>query len=117
MGLPSSLLSFEAEMEFLEQAMDSATGKRMFFRDQGYAESFRMRCYAARKLHRQENSKIHDPGTKMHGKSEYDPLRLTIKAAAAEDQGWWVYARQNKLNLDRVEDIPEEEADGDALTG
>lgn len=106
MTLPSSLLSYSAQLEFMDLAMDSPTGKRMFFRDEKKAERFKMKCNYARVLHRREGMRIHDPDNVMWGKSEYDVLVFTNRVSP---DGFWVYAQREIFNPEAVEDIPEDE--------
>jgi hypothetical protein len=106
MTLPNSLLSFTAQQEFMYMAMDSPTGKRMFFRKEKDAERFKIKCNYARVLHRRENMRIHDPDSIMYGKSEYDVLVFTTRVSP---DGYWVYARREVLNTEMVEDIPDDD--------
>lgn len=87
--------------------MDEERGARMFFDKINEAEHFRMRANYARVLHRNENKKIHDPGTPLYGKSEYDVIVFTIKTS---EDGFWVYAQKSVLDTSRVEPIPAEDA-------
>lgn len=106
MSLPSSLLSYEVQLKFMEMAMDEERGTRMFFLREPEAEHFRMRCNYARVLHRAENKNIHEPGMPLYGKSEYDVLVFTIRTSP---DGFWVYAMKQILDTSRVEPIPEED--------
>jgi hypothetical protein len=106
MSLPSSLLAYDPQLKFMEMAMDEERGTRMFFNKMTEAEHFRMRCNYARVLHRRENAKVHEEGTPLHGKSEYDVIVFTIRTSA---DGFWVYAQKAVLDTSRVEPIPEEE--------
>lgn len=106
MSLPNSFLAYEAQIQFMERAMDEARGARMFFLREAEAEHWRMRCNYARVLHRKENLTVHEPGTPLHGKSEYDVIVFTIRTSA---DGFWVYAEKQVLDTSRVEPIPEED--------
>lgn len=106
MSLPNSFLAYEAQIQFMERAMDEAKGARMFFLREAEAEHWRMRCNYARVLHRRENLTVHEPGTKLHGKSEYDVIVFTIRTSP---DGFWVYAEKQVLDTSRVEPIPEED--------
>lgn len=103
MSLPSSLLSYEPELKFMEMAMDEERGTRMFFTKLNEAEHFRMRCNYARVLHRSENKKIHEPGMPLYGKSEYDIITFVIRSS---EDGFWCYAQKQFLDTSRVEPIP-----------
>ncbi len=106
MSLPSSLLAYDAQLQFMEMSMDQERGMRMFFLREAEAEHWRMKCNYARVLHRQENKKVHEEGTTLHGKSEYDVLVFTIRTSP---DGFWVYAQKQILDTSRVEPIPEED--------
>lgn len=106
MSLPNSFLAYEAQIQFMEQAMDEKRGARMFFLREAEAEHWRMRCNYARVLHRKENLAVHEPGTPLHGKSEYDVIVFTIRTSP---DGFWVYAEKQVLDTSRVEPIPEED--------
>jgi hypothetical protein len=106
MSLPSSLLSYEPQLQFMDIALDEERGARMFFTKESSAEHFRMRCNYARVLHREENKKIHEEGMPLHGKSEYDVLVFTIKTSP---DGFWCYAEKQILDVSRVEPIPIED--------
>lgn len=106
MSLPKSLLAYEVQLEFMDRSMDLPAGGRMFFTDEAQAEHFRMRCNYARALHREENEKIHQPGTPLYGKSEYDILVFTIKHSA---DGVWVYAAKQIFPENNFEPIPEDD--------
>jgi hypothetical protein len=60
-----------------------------------------MRCNNARKLHREENKKIHAPNTPLYGTSEYDRLQLKLKQDT--DEQWWVYAERSQLDPSAIE--------------
>lgn len=106
MSLPSSLLAYEVELKFMEMAMDQERGARYFCGTSQEAEHFRMRCNYARKLHRQENARIHEPGMPLHGKSEYDVIVFTVRMSP---DGHWVYAQKQIFDESRAEPIPVED--------
>ena len=107
MALSNSTLAYQDCKEFLERAIDAARGARMLFKTEADAEYWRMRCNQFRKLDRVDNMQVHEIGSKMYGKSEYDSLVMTVKWSP--DSLWWVYAEKRVLNPERVEDIPEDE--------
>lgn len=106
MALSSSLLAYQDCLDFMERAMDEERGARMYFRAESEAEHWRMRCNYARKLHRDQNKQVYEPGDKMYGMSEYDPLMFTIRQSP---DGYWVYAKKMELDTTRVEPIPDED--------
>lgn len=107
MALSTSPLAYTDCREFLEQALSAPNGSRLPFRAETSAQHFRMRCNYFRVLDRKDNETIHEPGTPLHGKSEYDTLTLTVKWSP--DEIWWVYAQQRTLPQGLIEDIPTDE--------
>ena len=105
MSLSSSLQSYSDCLDFFERVIDDPKGGRVFIGDYADAHHFRMRCNQARKLHRQQNKAIHDPGTALYGCSEYDPLCLQIKVDT--DGGHWVYAIKMRLDASQIELLSE----------
>jgi hypothetical protein len=107
MSLSESVLAYSDCKEFFERAMDTERGARIPFRTSKEAEYWRMRCNQFRKLDRRENMVIHEVGTKMYGRSEYDMLTMVIKESP--EPLFWVYAEKRTLADGLVEDIPEDE--------
>ena len=107
MALSNSTLAYTDCKEFLERAVDAERGARIPFKTEKEAEYWRMRCNQFRKLDRIDNLAIHEFGSKMHGKSEYDVISMVIKESP--DGYWWVYAQKRTLDPGVIEDIPEDE--------
>jgi pyruvate formate-lyase activating enzyme-like uncharacterized protein len=105
MSLPTSLQSYQDCLDFFERVVDDPKGGRVWIGTYSDAYNFRMRCNKARQLHREENKKIHDPGMKMYGASEYDPLQLKLKEDTTSE--WWVYAERVQLDPSTVELLSE----------
>lgn len=105
MTLSNSLLSFTDCLDFFESVVDDPKGGRVFIGTYENAHYFRMRCNQARKLHRLENAKVHEPGTKMHGHSEYDPLCLRLKMDT--DNNWYVYAERMHIDASQIDLLSE----------
>jgi|SRR5882724_5211416 len=107
MPLPNSLHAYSDCLDFFEQVVDDPKGGRVFIGEYAKAHYFRARCNQARKLHRIQNSKIHDPGTTMHGCSEYDPLCLQLKMDT--ENNWYVYAVRMKIDASQIDLLSETE--------
>ena len=109
MPLPSSLQSYGDCLDFFEKVVDDPKGGRVFLGDYSSAHYFRLRCNQARKLHREENKKIHPENTPLYGSSEYD--RLQLKLREDTNGNWYVYAERSQLDPDSVELLSEMEDD------
>lgn len=112
MPLPTSLQSYGDCLDFFERIVDDPKGGRIRLGTYEKASAFRMRCNAARQLHREENKKIHEPNTPLYGASEYDPFQLQLKDDT-EGQ-WWVYAVRSALDPEAVELLSEVEDGNEA---
>lgn len=105
--------------EFLEAIVEDPQGGRIW---QGHGKDgenaaikFRHRCHQFRRLHRKQNERIYPPGDKMHGRSEYDSLKLTVKEDT--EGGWWVYAEQYRNPPQSIQLLSEVEPDHSILDG
>lgn len=105
MSLSTSLPSYADCLDFFERVVDDPKGGRVFIGSFEDAHHFRMRCNQARKLHRAQNARIHEQGSKMWGVSEYDPLCLRIKQDT--DGGYWVYAERMQIDASQIELLSE----------
>lgn len=108
MTLPTSLQSYSDCLDFFERIVDDPEGGRVAIGTYEAAHHFRHRCNQARRLHREQNKKVHAEGLPFHGASEYDPLMLSLAQDTTGE--WWVYARRMKLAPDQVELLSEVEA-------
>ena len=105
MSLSNSLLAYSDCLDFFEKVIDDPKGGRVFIGSYADAHHFRMRCNQARKLHRQQNEMVHEPGTKLWGCSEYDPLCLQIKVDT--NGSHWVYAVKMQIDASQIELLSE----------
>ena len=98
MTLPTSLLSYAAEIDAMEKAMESDMGIRIRMRNWEHANFFRMRLHYARTLDRKQNKEIYQETSdhKMYGCSQYDPLFAKIRYI---DGVCWLYLEK----VDRLE--------------
>lgn len=111
MPLPSTIQAYQAQLDFMEKAMEDEKGARMVFLTERQAEKWRFKCNQARVLHREQGKMIYARDHKMWGCSEYDVLEFTL--AEDTDGGWWVYGRKQVLDPGRVELLSEVESDDD----
>jgi len=105
MSLSNSLQAYGDCLDFFEKVIDDPKGGRVFIGTYANAHHFRMRCNQARKLHRYQNLMVHEPGTPMHGCSEYDPLCFQIKVDTEGNH--WVYATKMQIDASRIELLSE----------
>lgn len=104
MSLNSSILAYEDCRTFLDRALDDAKGARRPFRTEKQALYWRLRCNKFRSLDRQQNMRIHEPGHKMYGQSDYDLLVMTIREGT---DAFWVYAEKQHLDEGEIEALSE----------
>jgi hypothetical protein len=108
--LSESLLAYGDCLDFFERIADDPKGGRVEIGTYEEAHHFRNRCNQARRLHRRENMKIHEPNTPLYGASEYDPFMLKLRE---DTKGkWWVYAHRMALQPGQVELLSELEDNG-----
>lgn len=95
--------------EFLNRALEDAVGARMPFppgrpplKPAGPARQFFTRLHTFRTICRADNAVIHtDRDHPLHGRSEYDPLQITIQGPDAAGE-YWIYARRYDANVASV---------------
>lgn len=107
MGTSESRLSYPDAQAFLDAALADSIGARRPFPSYGAAYQFRVRVHSFRKICRLDNRKVHpDPQHPMHGRSEYDAIKVRdpIKDAAGE---WWVYAERYDVGEEEIEALSE----------
>src|SRR6266852_9434184 len=98
-------------MDFFEKIADDPLGGRVERGTYEEAFRFRLRCNQARKLHRAENMKVHEPNMPLYGASEYDPFVFRLREDT--DGRWWVYAERVKLGAVELLSELEGAEDGD----
>lgn len=92
MSLPSSLQSYQDCYDFFDKISDDPKGGRVFRGTYEAAFNWRQRAHYFRRLDREENTRLYQPGDPMYGKSAFDPFRLTIRK---DSEGfYWVYAER-----------------------
>lgn len=95
MPLSQSILAYIDCTDVLDRALESKYGIRVTLPNMTAAMHFRDRVHQARVLHRRENAKIYEPGHMMHGRSEYDVLRVRLRTGGHNGT---VY-----MNLEKIE--------------
>jgi hypothetical protein len=105
MPLPTSLQSYGDCLDFFERVVDDPKGGRVYMGPYAKAYDFRLRCNKARLLHREENRVAYAEGHKLHGTSEYDAFKLSLKQDT--EGGWYVYAERRFVNEDDIELLSE----------
>lgn len=113
MPTSTSRLSYPDCEAFFNRAIEDDIGVRLYFQTHGHARQFYVRCNTFRSICREESRKVYDREHPMWGKSEYDPIQLTV--IPTEDQTeWFVYARRYHLNEANIESLSEIEGNADA---
>ena len=110
MSISSSRQAYPDCTELFERAIDDPRGVRIWIGDEGKARHFIMRMHQCRQINRNDNAKIYpDPGHPLHGSSEWDPLRCTMRVDSEGE--WWVYVEKVKLNTEMIESLAEIEGE------
>jgi len=105
MSLSNSRLAYTDCYELLDKALDEPRGIRVEVPDLNAATYLRMRIQHARAINRAENEKTFpDPADPLHGRSVYDIFVVRIEDAGDHA---WVYLDKQKVELGKVESIPE----------
>lgn len=117
MPMSESRLAYPDCETFFTSALESNRGIRLPFPTYGAARMFQTRLHNYRKLCRLDNARIYrDPAEPLHGRSEYDPIRIKIIGPDANGE-YWVYAEKldSAINPDDIEQL--EPTDGPNLRG
>lgn len=102
MSLTSSRLAYTTHFELLDKAI-AGNGVRVKCKNIQLARRLRLELYYARKIDRDENRKVEEEGTVMHGRSIYDPIRCT---AWEDERGqWWLYIQKVDLSTMEMEEL------------
>ena len=102
MSLPTSLLSYTDCLDVFDKAVEDEVGVRVPFRTIDEATHFKMRLHMARKLTREDNTRLHQPGDLMYGKSVYDKIKVTTRTLKS---GVYVYLKQTKIDPGVIESL------------
>jgi hypothetical protein len=113
MPTSTSRLSYPDCENFLSTALDDELGARLPFTTRGAARQFQVRLHSFRQICRMDNKKIYqERDHPLHGRSEFDPLEITIQGPDNEG-GFWIYARKRQINEGVIESLSELEQQGD----
>lgn len=115
MALTSTIGAYPDCHEFFEAVVDDPQGGRIWKGTYKAAHEFRHRCHQFRRLHRKQNADVYEKGHQMHGRSEYDPLKLTLREDSTGE--WWVYAEQVRNAPRSIELLSEVEPDQTVIEG
>ena len=106
MPTSSSPLAYPDCESFLSVALEDEIGARLPFLTEGHARQFMVRCNTFRSMCRGDNKKIKQRDDPMYGRSEYDPLQITVLPTEDASE-WFVYARRYKINESEIESLSE----------
>lgn len=113
MSISTSRLAYTDCVDLMDRGIDDTKGVRVWFGNGDKARDnaffFRMRCHQARKLVREDSTRMYEPGDPAYGVSIYDSLTFRVKQDESDD--WWVYAEKTELNLANVESLAELEGE------
>jgi hypothetical protein len=109
MPTSTSRLSYPDCEHFLQTALEDSIGARLPFPTRSKAHQYQVRLHYYRTLCRQDNRKIHiDREHPLHGRSEFDPLKISIEGPDASGE-WWVFARKYRIDEAEIELLSEVE--------
>lgn len=112
MGTSESRLAYPDCETFFNSALEAERGVRLPFPSYGAAKQFQTRLHTFRVICRKDNAKIYpDVDAPLHGRSEYDPIRVSIEGPDSADE-YWVYAQKIDTMIDLNAIEPIEERDG-----
>lgn len=108
MPVSNSRLSYSDCFTLFEKALDDSKGARYQVNgglSRGDAWQFRLRMHNARQIDRKDNKELYEVGTKLHGRSVYDPLLIQIKP---DIEGlWWIYVVHTEIDGNDIELLSE----------
>ena len=97
-------ITYEAELEALNKALESDAGVRIPFGVQGDAINYRLRLHKARRNDRTANKQMYDSDHPLWGKSVYDGLVVRI---TPEKGKWYVYVVKSTMgDIEPLEEVP-----------
>jgi hypothetical protein len=109
MTLPVTRKAYEDSFDVLDKALEDPKGIRIPFDTSAEATTYRMRLNNARKVDRNHNARIYEPGDPMHGESVYDTLQFTIRIG--DDGTHFVYIEPRSKHIAEVESLTEIESE------
>lgn len=109
MSISNSRLAYQDCRDLFERAMADPRGARLLIGKQNFARFFVLRMHKCRTIERADNAKVYPIGDPMHGASDWDQIKCSIKEDS--DGHWWVYAEKVELDLNRVESLSEIEGE------
>lgn len=108
MPVSSSRLSYSDCFTLFDKALEDTKGAR--YQVSGGASKsdawyFRLRMHNARQIDRKDNKEIYEVGTKLHGRSIYDPLLIQIKEDI--EGKFWIYVVHTEIDGAEIESLSE----------
>lgn len=102
MSLTSQPAAYIDCYDLFARAADTPLGVRTPFPTEDRAKHFQLRMHQARKIQRDQNSRIYPASSPLYNTSEYDALQVQIRTDGEE---WWVYVRPVGENLEYIETL------------
>ena len=112
MTISNSFGSYTDCVEAMDRALEDDKGIRIKMKDWDAANFFRMRLHQCRKLDRDRNRQIYEPGDPGHGVSAYDPLVVRIRT---HGDNVYVYIQQVLAELGDIEALSQIDGDWEAV--
>jgi hypothetical protein len=107
MSTSESRLSYPDAQAFLDAVLADDVGARRPFPNRGAAFQFRTRCHTLRKICRIDNRKVYpDPQHPLHGRSEYDAIKIRDPIKDGEGE-WWIYGVRHDIGDEEIESLSE----------
>ena len=101
----SSRFAYIDCFDLMDKAIADQKGIKIKFSGKEEAMHFRIRLHTARRIDREENMEIYQPGHAMYGKSSYDPLTMRVKKDA--NGGVWLNLERTNTRQFQVESLSE----------
>lgn len=114
MTVSTSKVAYEDCFDFFDQALDDEKGIRVRIPTMNDAIRLRMRMNYARRLDRDDNRLVFEPGDPLYGKSIYDRLTFRI-CTDIKTRTIWVHIDKIKNTVMAVESLSDVSADGDGV--
>jgi hypothetical protein len=104
MSLPTRLDAYHDCIDIFDAAVANTKGRRVAFATREKANIFQLRMCNARRLHREESTRLYERDDPQWGRSPYD--RLVVRKPVEDEAGeWWVYIEPHGSDILAVEDV------------
>ena len=105
MALPQTTAAYEDCYEHYDRARESPKGIRILMPDRSAAQHLQFRMHQARSLERRDACRLYDKTDHRWGKSVNDPYRVSLRAPAPGEDGYWVYIEPWGQATEAIEEL------------